>query len=673
MRRSLAAQLGALLAGAVVVLAAVVVLVLSQVSRTGRAYEALLSHQVHAELLARETQVAFKTQVQEWKNVLLRGRDDAALMKYRGQFLAEGARVRAMGDSLAPLLASDTASAALLRRFRAAHDTLGLRYGAAIAKFTADTARSPFAGDASVKGMDRPPTATLDSLVLMLASEVVEQSLAEHRSLARERSWVTGICLLAGVLLLAIGSRMLRGVTAPVVAIAAQLDAVRSGPAAQLKRRGEGIANGTFTDDEVLRIAPLALHRADEIGVIGDASEAIRIQLEGVGDDLRRATHALTAVLHETEANIGRVRNGDLSVAERHDHVGVYAALSDAVEHAVAAVAAPLRDASSVMERVAAGDLTVRMSTGHRGAFNRLAVAVNVAIQQLAESLGDVRAAADSTRTHAMDMAQNNSRLSVSTGDQERKLHEVSSSLAITADAIGHSAKQMLTLRDDAGTASDAMARGTDAVTQLSERMSQVKKSTDESARVVRTIDEIAFQTNLLALNAAVEAARAGDAGRGFAVVADEVRALALRASEASRQTGALLEASASHATAGASQAQLVTQQLAAVRTQVVALSGRIATQAAQVQDEAHAVTQVASALGHLRESIGDTARATAETSASAERLVDEADVVIARVEAFIIEASDDTRAHESRQSDRDDAASRLTASRHGGRLQPTG
>jgi methyl-accepting chemotaxis protein len=104
------------------------------------------------------------------------------------------------------------------------------------------------------------------------------------------------------------------------------------------------------------------------------------------------------------------------------------------------------------------------------------------------------------------------------------------------------------------------------ALGRMSEAIAGIKDSADETAKIIGTIDQIAFQTNLLALNAAVEAARAGDSGKGFAVVAEEVRSLARRSQEAVANTSALIETAQRNADAGVAVVEDVTSSLQEIK-----------------------------------------------------------------------------------------------------------
>jgi methyl-accepting chemotaxis protein len=152
--------------------------------------------------------------------------------------------------------------------------------------------------------------------------------------------------------------------------------------------------------------------------------------------------------------------------------------------------------------------------------------------------------------------------------------------------------------------------------------MQDLNASSADVARIVKTIDEIAFQTNILALNAAVEAARAGEAGMGFAVVAEEVRGLAQRSAEAARETASRIEQAIARTTQGVEASSRVTTALSNIVENARKLDELIIEVANASRLQNDGMKQLESTLSQI-DHVTQSNAASAEQSASSAHALD--------------------------------------------------
>ena len=204
-----------------------------------------------------------------------------------------------------------------------------------------------------------------------------------------------------------------------------------------------------------------------------------------------------------------------------------------------------------MLARVAAKDLSARVKGNYVGEHAAIKESLNAALENITEVFASLSQAISQVNSAAREIGDGSQELASGAADQAGAIDQVSNRIAVVDERTKANAADANEARTAMVKVTETTEQGVERMTALADAVTEIKRSAEATAKIVKTIDEIAFQTNLLALNAAVEAARAGDAGRGFAVVAEEVRALALRSAEASRNTATLIEESVQKAETG--------------------------------------------------------------------------------------------------------------------------
>ncbi|MCU0636172.1 MAG: methyl-accepting chemotaxis protein [Gemmatimonadaceae bacterium] len=297
-----------------------------------------------------------------------------------------------------------------------------------------------------------------------------------------------------------------------------------------------------------------------------------------------------------------------------------------------------LTEMGGVLRKLAERDLSVRVSGDYTAENAQIRDALNEAIGQLASALGEVAASSQEVGAASSQIASGAQALAVGASDQASQLEEITASLQELAGSAKHNAASASNARDLSDAAASVVTNGASGMGRLNDALGAMRDSAERTAKIVRTIDEIAFQTNLLALNAAVEAARAGDAGRGFAVVAEEVRNLAMRSAEAARETSGLIATSVERSAACGTISNEVVSQFGEINRSIGQLRGVVDEIAQASQQQQQGVSQIAAGMRALDALTQQNAASSEESASAAAELTAQAVTMQQLVASFTLE-----------------------------------
>ena len=239
-----------------------------------------------------------------------------------------------------------------------------------------------------------------------------------------------------------------------------------------------------------------------------------------------------------------------------------------------------------------------------------ISMPIKSAVDQMEEASHQIASASSQVASASQSLAEGSS-------EQASAIEETSSSLEEMTSMTKQNAGNAVQADNLMKQTNEVVKKANSSMETLTNSMREISAASEETSKIIKTIDEIAFQTNLLALNAAVEAARAGEAGAGFAVVAEEVRNLAMRSADAAKNTSVLIEGTVKKIKDGSDLVAHTNEAFAEVAVSSSKVGELVGEIAAASQEQAQGIDQINKAVTEMDKVTQQTA-ANAEESASA-------------------------------------------------------
>ena len=329
MSRSLRLQILGLLSGSLILVLLIALACFHFLSNNVQAYRGLLEGPLHASQLVDEANLQFKIQVQEWKNVLLRGKLPADRDAFWSHFEEQERMVQDTLGKLSDIPGIDASVKSKVQSLRDEHRTLGVAYRKGRDAFVAANG-DPVAGDQAVKGVDRAASEQMTQLVDQLRQSSNAQSLSISNE--ADRTIITGTlvmlvsAVLVGLLTLWMVNRNLITPIRALIEYVAQLSEGRFGARVEVTRQDElgrlAVAANTLRDFLADTFTRLKRSTADLDTAGGELNAIAALMAQGTHEQFERTDQVATAMteMSATAQEVARHAADAAKAADEADH-----------------------------------------------------------------------------------------------------------------------------------------------------------------------------------------------------------------------------------------------------------------------------------------------------------------------------------------------------------------
>jgi len=354
----------------------------------------------------------------------------------------------------------------------------------------------------------------------------------------------------------------------------------------------------------------------------------VSLQTNGTGEigQLQAAMHTMAAAIKalaaDAEVLSSAAREGQLTTrADVARHQGDFKRIIQGFNETLDSLIAPLNNIGMAIQALGNNDLSVMPTGEYHGYFRHVRDSYEAALTNINSTLLQIVEAVEEVVATAGKLSTVSQNLASTAEEQSASVEQVTASVAETDYQIKANTDNARTANQVVMATAEAAEQGNAKMETMMAAMNSINHSSENIAKIIKVIDEIAFQTNLLALNAAVEAARAGPHGRGFAVVAMEVRNLAGRSAKAARETADMIEHSTQRVHEGVGIAAETRDALNRIVGNVVRVKDLVGEIAAASSEQSLGISQINTAMNEVSNA-AQLSSQQAETMASASSLL---------------------------------------------------